>query len=219
MSDDLKAYRKAHSLNQQQLADLLGISKSAVSMIETGERSLSATAAARFAELEQPAIPQPAQEPFYIGRSLQKLKEEHERKSDEYLLSRKKDCEIELHGFEKQLRGWEERFKKAYTDLYLADHHTQQMAQQAMPQKFIADSVKKRMAAEETLEQIGRQKPELVMAKIDGLKREIRSLKARLGKQRQYLGMKEILKIAGLPTLLENRQDNKALPPADDAPL
>ena len=41
MSNPLRSYRDKHSLSQQELADLLGVSRGLVSLIETGERPIT----------------------------------------------------------------------------------------------------------------------------------------------------------------------------------
>jgi hypothetical protein len=51
---------------------------------------------------------------------------------------------------------------------------------------------RQRIEATETLSAISQQKSEIVMIKMAGLKQELRSIKAMLGKQKRYLGMKEI---------------------------
>lgn len=40
-SNPLKSYREKHDLSQQELADLLGVSRGLVSLIETGERPIT----------------------------------------------------------------------------------------------------------------------------------------------------------------------------------
>ena len=41
MSNPLRAYREKNGLSQQELADLLGVSRGLVSLIETGDRPIT----------------------------------------------------------------------------------------------------------------------------------------------------------------------------------
>lgn len=208
MSPDLKAYRSIHGLSQPQLAAILGISKSTVSMVENGERSLPAAAAKKMAALQHEELMPAEHSAFYIGQSLHNLKDSHMRQSEAYLLSYKKDCQGALHKYEKQVRGWTGEYNKAAFNLLMADHYMVMIAKGDMPAKFVAAKKKERMAAEEALTRISRQKPEIVMAKIAGLKQEIRAVKAMLGKQRKHLGMQD--------TILNAATGNRAMEQAGD---
>ena len=85
--------------------------------------------------------------------------------------------------------------------------------QKIPPKKYIMDKERERIAATETLLEISRQKPEIVMIKIAGLKQELRSIKAMLGKQKRYLGMKEMaLSFQTGTTDIENAVKKKELP-------
>lgn len=192
MSSDLKVFRISRGISQSQLAELLNVSKSTISMVENDRRELPRAAYQKLDALQQEKQPSTKSSGYSAGQTFYSLKDSHMRESEEYLLSYKKDCEFALHKYEKQVREWTKRYEKAAVHLFLAEKVAPAAAQEIPPQKFLMDIERDRIAATETLLQISRQKPEIVMIKIAGLKQELRSIKAMLGKQKRYLGMKEM---------------------------
>jgi transcriptional regulator with XRE-family HTH domain len=193
MSSDLKLFRKSPGLSQGQLAELLGISKSTISMVENERRELPGAASKKLDALRQQNHATTGNPGLAPGLTFQDLKEDHMRESEDYLLSYKKDCEFALHKYEKRVSEWTKQYEKAATQLFVAVRVVREAANQIpMDENSMLRYERQRIEATETLSAISQQKPEIVMIKIAGLKQELRSIKAMLGKQKRYLGMKEI---------------------------
>jgi transcriptional regulator with XRE-family HTH domain len=193
MSSDLKLFRKSRGLSQGQLAELLGISKSTISMVENERRELPGAANKKLDALRQQNLATTSNSGLAAGYTFQDLKDDHMRESEEYLLSYKKDCESALHKYEKRVSEWTKQYEKAATQLFVAVRVVREAANQIpMDENSMLRYERQRIEATETLSAISQQKPEIVMIKMAGLKQELRSIKAMLGKQKRYLGMKEI---------------------------
>jgi transcriptional regulator with XRE-family HTH domain len=200
MISDLQVFRKRRGISQGQMAALLNVSRSMVSMVENEQRELPAAAVEKFVALqqqEQYAIKVPG---MFTSNDFHSLKNMHMREAEEYLLSYKKDCETALHKHEKLVRNWTKRYEKAVVQFCLAENPALLDPGNNFPKQFQIEIERERLAATETLIQIGRQKPELTMVKIAGLKQELRTIKTMLGKQKRYLGMKD----TGLPFYTRN---------------
>lgn len=212
MSSHLKTFRKSRGFSQGQLAALLGISKSTVSMVENGRRELPGAASRKLEALKQENRATINSPGLSVGNNFQDLKENHMRESEEYLLSYKKDCEFALHKYEKQVREWTKQYEKAATQFYLAEQvllHGETIIHrdEYLMLKYVND----RVEATEVLSAISQQKPEIVMIKIAGLKQELRSIKAMMGKQQRYLGMKEMAlslpaQIPGIESVVQKKE-------------
>ena len=213
MSLDLKVFRKSRGISQSQMAELLDVSKSTISMVENERRELPRAAIQKFDALQQEKQPTTTIPGFSAGDTFQSLKDMHMLQSEEYLLSYKKDCEFALHKYEKRVRDWTKRYEKAAAQFFMIELAARAAVQKIPPKKYIMDKERERIAATETLLEISRQKPEIVMIKIAGLKQELRSIKAMLGKQKRYLGMKEMaLSFQTGTTDIENAVKKKELP-------
>ena len=92
------------------------------------------------------------------------------QESEEYLLSYKKDCEFALHKYEKRVRDWTKRYEKAAAQFFMIELAARAAVHKIPPKKYIMDKEMEHIAATETLLEISRQKPEIVMIKIAGLK-------------------------------------------------
>ncbi len=193
MSSDLKVFRKSRGISQSQLAELLNVSKSTISMVENDRRELPRAANRKLDALRQQNQATTGTTGLAAGNTFQDLKDNHMRESEEYLLSYKKDCEFALHQYEKRVREWTKQYEKAATQLFIAMQVTREAANQIpLDENLMLRYERERIEATETLSAISEQKPEIVMIKKAGLEQELRSIKAMLGKQKRYLGMKEM---------------------------
>ena len=195
MSSDLQFFRKSRGISQVQLAAMLNVSKSTISMVENELRELPAAAKEKFIALQQQERDTVKVPGMITHDDFHSIKKMHMRESEEYLQSYKKDCEFALHKYQKMVRNWTKRYQKAVLQFCLSENPALGDTENNFPQQFFIEKEGERLAAIETLLQIGRQKPEIIMVKIEGLKQELRSIKAMLGKQKKYLGMKD----TGLP--------------------
>ena len=204
MDSLLKIYRITHGLTQQELAGLIGVAASTISKAESGRQGLPAHAAQAFARLRENAIGKGqaiAQPPL----NYEQIRAQHMKQSDEYLRIHKKDREALLHKYEKQVALWGEKYIAAMIKLRVVEHTISRMNADHPGAPYLDGFEMNRMEAYQTLLQIGEQKPEIVMIKIEGLKQELRSIKAMLGKKRQYLGMPEDMReLRNPPAVLEN---------------
>jgi transcriptional regulator with XRE-family HTH domain len=218
MSSDLKIFRKSRGLSQGQLAELLGTSKSTISMVENERRELPWAASKKLDALRQQNEATTGDPGLAAGYTFQDLKDNHMRESEEYLRSYKKDCESALHRYEKRVHEWTNQYEKAATQLLVAARVVREAANQIpLDKNFMLRYEMQCIEATETLSAISQQKPEIVMIKIAGLKQELRSIKAMLGKQKRYLGMKEIELFLPdqSPADIENVIQQKELPKND----
>ncbi|MBC7937264.1 MAG: helix-turn-helix transcriptional regulator [Rhizobacter sp.] len=211
MDSALKSYRILHNLGQSAMAELLGVSLSTISMVENGHRQLPGAAGQRFMALRQEERNMEEGNTANTDISLERLQTSHMYESAQYLLSYKKDCEFALHKYEKQVRDWKNKYQKAIPQYILA-RDTIKGVQQNIADAYLAAEEKEKIVAADTVIQIARQKPEIVMVKIEGLKQQIRTIKAMLGKKKSHLGMKAMESITFPLLLPENKDDNKTRP-------
>jgi transcriptional regulator with XRE-family HTH domain len=191
MTSPLKAYRISRLMTQNELGSVLGLSASTISKIESGHMMLSKNAARIFDHLQTDTNGKPMVVPEPLN--FERMRDYHMEESDQYLRSHKKDREALLHKYEKQVQGWTRRYNLAMTTLQVAEYTIAELKAKQPDAVILKGYELDRFKALETFGQISAQRPELVIIKIEGLKQELRSTKAMLGKKRQYLGIQRKL--------------------------
>ncbi len=83
MSSDLKIFRKSRGLSQAQLAELLGISKSTISMVENERRELPRAANRNLDALRRQNQATTGAPALAAAYTFEELKDDHLRKSED----------------------------------------------------------------------------------------------------------------------------------------
>ncbi|RYY44429.1 MAG: XRE family transcriptional regulator [Chitinophagaceae bacterium] len=219
MISPVKAFRLQMGYTQEAFAPLLGISPSTLSLIESDNASMSAKVAARFGYLQKQSMGEKARAEADLP-GFEVLREKHMQESNLYLRQLKSDKQDMLNKLEKKVAQWTHKYNKALYDLQLAE----QMIAYTLANDPLSDLLNgyqlERFQALHVLTQISNQQPEIAMVKIAGLKQELRSIKAMLGKKRKFLGLPEPNKLSATPPPDIPSLPTPPLPPAafgDDA--
>ncbi|RYZ48800.1 MAG: XRE family transcriptional regulator, partial [Sphingobacteriales bacterium] len=199
MSALMKSFRLRRKMTQKELGRLLNVSGAQISLIESGRASMSPGTAAAFNLLQQdPGVREPGGEGS-AASELEAMGEKHLLDSNEYLRRHKRDRQLLLGKYERQLEQWSERYEKAIVSLQLAEQMMRQFIANDPNSPNIIACRFEQTAALVTLDQIRAQKPEITMVKIAGLKQELRSIKAMLGNKRAFLGMPTSHQLSAAP--------------------
>ena len=184
---DLKTFRIANGLTQQELADALGLKKSAVSMIESGKREIPEAARQKLFQLQQQpsatnTTPAVRAEPFY-----KTFKAKHYQQSTEYIKMYIGDLQSEKHRLEKHIKSWTSKFNAAGMVLKEAEILLTLVEQKKIEYAAaIPDLLARKHNAEEQLREITRQKPEIALIRLEGIKKELAAAKALLAKRQRF---------------------------------
>jgi transcriptional regulator with XRE-family HTH domain len=185
---DLKTYRLANGLSQQEMADLLGLKKSAVSMIENGKRQLPAKAAYLFYKLQQETgTAKKQEETLSVEPFFERFKLEHRHRAGEYIRDYIGDLKSEKHRLEKLVRSWTYKFESAglalkHVEMVLAALQEQNVNHKPVLEELLAEKT----LALQKLRDVTSQKPEIALIRLEGIKKELATAKDLLAKQQRF---------------------------------
>jgi len=215
---NIKAYRLAHHLTQAQMGELLGLSKSAISMIETGKRPLPGQANHTLIQLQKKTGDagsdhlQVANESFFPD-----LTNMHRKTSADYIAVYCGDLKSEMHRLNKQISAWTEKFNDAGRQLVKIEYMLSAMRKAGSLSAYTYDSFMiEKMGAENQLKEVLKQKPELAMIRIEGIKKELEAAKKLLAKRNRFPVVDEVTDYYGFgkmkPTLPAPEEGEGLLP-------
>lgn len=192
MNHSLKTFRKTYKLTQAKVAAMLGISKSLVSMVESGQRELPEAALAAFQTLvEEKRNHSAGESPIPV--SFDSIREMHASHSMTYLAAYKEDCEHKLQHYGHQWKKWLEKYQREAAKLLVAEKILEAMehTQPAAPQ--VTKAKKDLVHALNALVSIIGEKPELLKVKMAGLQQELRTLNGMLSKHNPQENLQAML--------------------------
>ncbi|WP_255154994.1 helix-turn-helix transcriptional regulator [Ferruginibacter sp. HRS2-29] len=217
---NLKAYRLAYGFTQLQMAEMLGLSKSAVSMIETGRRPLPEGANRLLIQLQNKSGEnngqhlQAAHEEFFHD-----LTSQHRETSGDYITIYCGDLKAEMHRLNKQIQAWTQKFNEAGRVLMKVQFMLFNMRRANSLSTYTYDNyMVEKMAAEKQLKEVFKQKPELAMIRIEGIKKELEAAQKLLGKRHRFPVLDEVTNyyvFKNKPELPSPDPDNPLLPEGD----
>lgn len=208
---DLKTYRLSKGLSQQEMADLLRLKKSAVSMIENGKRQLPAKAAYLFYKLQQETgTAKKPEETLSVEPFFEHFKLEHRHRAGEYIRDYIGDLKSEKHRLEKLVKSWTFKFESAGITLKHVEMVLAALAEQNVNyQPAFEDLLAEKALALENLRDVTRQKPEIALIRLEGIKKELVAAKDMLGKQQRFPVFDSV-------RLLTRIEEANMLPPAGE---
>lgn len=193
MDSDIKVFRIAHQLTQTEMGDILGISKGMVALLESNRREMSVKIMAKMTSARDERL---ANGPDLGGEDpglLQRLTEQHIKKSIGYLFSYKKDCEGQLHNMEKQVESWKKRYSEACYQIFTAEITMVEVKNEPVQAEKvnITSSITRRAAAETIIRSIMDEQPEIEMIKMDGFREQLRRIKSQISSKKKQLKLKK----------------------------
>lgn len=190
MAHSIRNYRLARYISLADMAEILGISKSMLSMVENERRSLPEKAALRFQRvLESDSHHIAAIRPS--ATRYQGLKNDHYLEAKEYLDSYRKDCDSELHRLTKLLSSLEKRFMSAYAELKISEIYVLNKGNGEWNQEELSAVLASQRQAEAELNYIASLKPEIIQLRIEGLNQQLRSIKKMMAKSKPHFNFPE----------------------------
>ncbi len=200
-----RAFRVRHEMTQETFAELLGISQSYLALLESGRREASHKLNKRYDALagkskESNLIPDTP-----TKKILTDSNEKHLKDSILYLESYRKDCESQLHRFEKQLNEYKSRSLTAKIDILVAGLYTNAVGaskDKDLMEREVEERKNKLAVSNSALDYVLNQKPEIKLIKIKGLQEEIRKLKPIIARKKKMLKVKQFnsMDIPGMET-------------------
>jgi|GEM_PF-5224981 len=218
---NLKAYRLALQLTQAKMGEILNLSKSAISMIETGKRPLPDSANQLLMQLQKKTDDgssghlEVVKESFFFD-----LTSMHRKTSEDYITVYCGDLKSEMHRLNKQISGWTAKFNEAGRQLEKITQMLFAMRKAGSLSAYTYDSFMiEKLGAENQLKEVLKQKPELALIRIEGIKKELEAAKKLLGKRNRFPIVDEVTDYFSFgkvqPSLPQVAANEPELPDAD----
>lgn len=189
-----RAFRVSHEMTQETFAELLSISQSHLALLESGRREASEKLKKRYDALAGKSKESNLLPNTPTKKILTDSNEKHLKDSILYLESYRKDCESQLHRFDKQLTDYKSRSLTAKIEILVAGLYTKAIGDSEnkdLLERDVEERKNKLAVSNSSLDYVLDQKPEIKLMKIKSLQEVIRKLKPMIARKKKMLKGKQ----------------------------